>query len=258
MNNNKSGKKVAKRAYETISYLCDIAKSTTQDKVRLAIFGQGRSGSTVLESLICSTGHFRRNGELLNTGSIEILYPTHYIRGLSKLKSSGNFVFHVKIQQLTKERRNPVDPAEFLNTLYGEGWQVLYLRRRNKVRQVLSNIVAHRRGDYHKYNNEKEALRLVVDCDDFIRRVNERLQFQDLERKAMANIEYHEIIYEDDLEKPESHQETINGILDHVSLEHREVATKHKKVNTQSLQDLVVNYDDLVDRLTEHGFQNFL
>jgi LPS sulfotransferase NodH len=250
--------RIKHRLIEAKNYFYNSVKSTTPDNVRLLIFGQGRTGSSLLESLICSTGYFFRNGELLNTDKGEILYPVQYIRGLTKRKASENIIFHIKVYQLTKDRRRPFDPADFLNTLYNDGWKIIYLRRKNKVRHALSNVVAEHRGHFHKFNDKEEKYSLSIDCNKFIDRVNERFKFEDAERSALANIHYHEIIYEDDLEKSDTHQATINRILDYISLEHREIGTKHRKVNTQSLKDLIVNYDEFMNCLTAHNLRKFL
>jgi len=254
----KTRKNLGYRAIEAISYFYYFAKPLPSDQIRVLIFGQGRSGSTLLENLICSTGYFRQNGELLSRRRGEILCPIQYIFGLSKLRAPGNFIFHVKVYQLTQTRKRPIDPAEFLNILYGAGWKIIYLRRRNKVRQALSNLVANHRGAYHKYTDEVERFSIKIDCNNFVHRVNERFRFEGVERAALANINYHGVIYEDDLEKPDAHQKTINRILDYVSLEHREATTRNRKVNTQPLKDLIVNYNEFVDCLTEQGWQNFI
>ncbi len=102
---------------EMISYYCYLFKKTPDSQIRVVIFAQGRTGSTLLEDLICSSGHFERNGELLNVNKGEILYPLPFILGLSRRKPNENFIFHVKIYQLKRDRRNPVDPAYFLNKL---------------------------------------------------------------------------------------------------------------------------------------------
>ena len=150
--------RVRHRVIEAINYFHNSVKSTTPDNVRLLIFGQGRSGSTLLESLICSTGHFYENGELLNTDRGEILYPIQYIYGLTKRNAFKNFIFHVKVYQLTRDRKRPIDPAKFLNVLYSDGWKIIYLRRKNKVKHQLSNWVAAHRGNYHKYNDKNEKI----------------------------------------------------------------------------------------------------
>ena len=212
----------------------------------------------MLENLLCSTGYFRENGELLNTDKGEILFPIRYIRGLSKRRAAENLIFHVKVYQLTKNRKRPIDPSEFLRALSDDGWKFIYLRRKNKVRHGLSSVVAKHRGEFHKLTDEKEKFALSINCKSFLRRVNERFRFEELERKALENIEFHEVIYEEDLESSENHQATVDRILDYVSLERRKAATKHRKVNTQSPKDLIVNYDEFVDCLTAQGWQGYL
>ena len=122
-----------------MAYLFNAIKTKSPDQVRAVIFAQGRTGSTLLESLLCSTGHFFKNGELLNndTGKNEIIFPTQYIRGLSKWESDSNFIFHVKIYQLTRDRKRPVDPTTFMETLCKEGFKVIYLRRNNFCKACL-------------------------------------------------------------------------------------------------------------------------
>ena len=251
-------KQLKHRGLEATAYVFNYIKLTPSAPVRVVIFAQGRTGSTLLESLLCSTGHFRQNKELLNTAKGEILFPTHFIRGLSKLKSDDNFIFHVKIYQLTEDRKRPIDPTSFIETLYSEGWKVIYLRRKNKIKHALSNIVATHRGRYHKHNDHKEELKVFVDCENFTEMVNKRFRSEKAEREVLANIEYHEVVYEDDLERSNDHQKTVDRILDYLSLEHREATTTHRKVNTLPLEELISNYEEFLDCLNKHQWQSFL
>ncbi|WP_157620617.1 hypothetical protein [Synechococcus sp. PCC 7335] len=221
------------------------------------IFAQGRTGSTLLESLLCSSGYFGQNGELLNTRYGEVRSPVAFISGLSK-RSRGNFIFHVKIQQLTKNRRNPISPRLFLETLYEEGWKIIYLRRENKVKHALSNIVANHRGGYHKFDTKEEDLKILFECEQLTRRVDRRVAYEEKEKEALANIKYHEVIYERDLENAQSHQQTVDRILEYLSLAPRVVTTKHKKVNSRPLEETISNYDEFIDCLDKHGWQSFL
>ena len=254
----KSKRRIKHRYREGLSYISYFVKPTPSGSVRLVIFGHGRTGSTLLESLLCSTGYFRKNGELLNTSKGEIRYPIQYVSGLSKQTANENFIFHVKIYQLTRDRKRPIDPAAFLNALYNDGWKVIYLRRRNKVKHALSNLVREHRGPTHKFNDDKEDIKLFVNCKQFVEMVEERFRFDKADEEALANIKYHEVVYEEDLEKPHSHQKTVDRILDYVSLENREAFTTHRKINTQSLEELIVNYDEFVDQLNKQGWLRFL
>jgi LPS sulfotransferase NodH len=241
-----------------ISYCLNFIKPVSSDQVRLVIFAQGRTGSTLLESLICSTGFFRENRELLSPDNGEFLYPLQYISGLSKRRVPENFIFHVKIYHLTRNRKRPIDPAMFLEELYKDGWKIIYLRRKNKVKQVLSSVIAEHRGAYHKFNDTEEEYKITLDCTSFVERVNRRIQDEENERKALANVKYLEIVYEEDLEKSDVHQKTVDKILDYSSLEHRMAQTNHKKVNAQSMKNLISNYDEFVGCLNTQGWQSFL
>jgi LPS sulfotransferase NodH len=251
-------KRVEYRAQEFASYLDKFLKPIPSGQVRVLIFGQGRTGSTLLESLLASTGHFQRSGELLNVSKGEIFFPDAYVRGMSKKKSDANFLFHLKIYHLTRDRRRPVDPSRFLTSLDKDGWKVLYLRRRNTVRHQLSNAVRETRGRPHKFDDEHERYRILIDCESFVEKVSERLSFEQAERIALEDIDFCEVVYEDDLENASMHQSTIDRILDFVSLERRPVTTNHRKVNTQDLNDLIINYDEFVQCLVKSDLDRFL
>lgn len=246
------------RGREIISYFNNYLKPRSKDQIRVAIFGQGRTGSTLLESLLCSTEYFYKNGELLKIEQDEIMFPSQFIRGLSKWKSNKNFIFHVKIYQLTRDRKRPIDPSYFIETLYNDGFNVIYLRRKNIIKHYLSNLVAEQRGEYHKFDDRTENLKLFIDCNSFVNKVKERIRFNEEEIAALANIEYLEVTYEDDLESSITHQNTVNKILKYLSLEKKEAITKFKKINTSSLKELISNYDEFAECMTVQGWENYL
>jgi len=251
-------RRIKHRYREGLSYISYFIKPTPSGPVRLVIFGQGRTGSTLLESLLCSTGYFRPNGELFNISRGEILYPLQYVRGLSKLTANENLIFHVKVYQLTRDRKRPIDPAKFLNALYGDGWKIIYLRRRNKVSHALSNVVAEHRGHYHKDSDDREAVKVFVNCEEFAEKVEERFHFENVEKAALTDVKYHEVVYENDLEISHNHQETVNRILGYISLENRKAFSKYRRVNAQLPKELISNYDEFVGMLKKQGWLRFL
>ncbi|MBE9062524.1 hypothetical protein [cf. Phormidesmis sp. LEGE 11477] len=246
------------RFREANAYLSNYTRSSgPPDTVRVVIFAQGRTGSTFLESLLCSSGYFRQNGELLSTRYGEVKFPISFISGLSK-RTQGNFIFHVKLPHLTKDRANPVDPNSFLQTLYADGWKIIYLRRENKVKHALSNIVAKHRGNYHKLDTAVEDFKILFKCEQLTKRVNRRTAYEEQEKEALVNVEFHEVIYEKDLESTQSHQQTADRIFEYLSLPPKAVTTQYKKVNSRPLEELMSNYDEFVDCLHQHGLQTFL
>lgn len=252
------------RTKEAIAYVLNYTRPIPSNQLRVVIFAESRTGSTLLESLLCSTGYFTQNGELLNTSKGEIRFPLTFVYGLLKSKPQNNFIFHVKITQLTKDRKHPVDPAFFLETLYKDGWKIIYLRRKNKVKHVLSTYFAKNRNlryqldIWHKFDDKPEKLNIYIDCEKFIEKVKKRIDRDVREKKALANVQYHEVIYEDDLERSELHQKTVNRILNYLSLEHKQVSTNLKKVNNQSLEELISNYEEFVECLKKSGWSKFL
>ena len=251
------------RSLEAIAYLLDSTRPQP-NSLRVVIFAQGRTGSTLLESLLCSTGYFRPHGELLDTSRGEILFPLKFIRGLSKWNPKNNFVFHVKINHLIKNRQHPIDPALFLSALHQDGWKIIYLRRRNKVDHALSIYFGRNRSsryllnNWHKFDDSPEKLNISIECDKFTKTTAKLINYDAHEQKILQDIEHHEVVYEEDLAKSQFHQETVNKILNYLALEPKKASTKHRKVNNQSPKELVSNYEEFVGCLKKSGWEKFL
>ena len=63
---------------------------------------------------------------------------------------------------------------------------------------------------------------------------------------------------EDDLEQADAHQKTIDTILEYLGLESRKAKAKYKKVNRQSMEDLIINYDEFRECVVNNGWEHFL
>jgi len=242
---------------ELMGYAGYYIKRNAETQVRVFIFGQGRTGSTVLENLLASTGHFIEHRELLNARYREVALPLPFILGLSRWRAR-NFVCHVKLYHLLRDRRKLVEPARFLSALHEHGWKIIYLRRQNKVEHVLSSLIAEQRGAYQKKDDSKEALALRIDCRQLVKFVRQRMDFETLEKAALDGLDYHEVIYERDLKNPAMHQTTVDGILDYLSLPHREARTQYKKIKVFETRQLISNYDDAIECLRRENWAHFL
>lgn len=220
------------------------------------IFAQGRSGSTVLESLLASTGHFASRGELLGEGHELVRYPYAFLRGHARRTGRRHFLAHVKVYQLNRDRiaagAAPIDPRRFLRRLHGEGWRIIHLTREDRVRHVLSNLVAEARKGYHKLDDRPETTAVRVERTAVEAAIAERLAFAEEERAALEGIPHTRVVYERDLEPAAAHQATIDGVLDFLGLPHRPVSTPLRKINARPLRNIIANYDELADWL-ENG-----
>lgn len=234
-------------------YALDALYDLRKDQVRTVIFAQGRTGSTLLESLLGSTGHFATHGEILSCDAHEVGRPASFVRGKAKQARTLNSVFHLKIYHMTRDRRKPVAPAAFLSDLNADGWKIIHLIRRNVVKHALSTLVAEARGEYHRFDDSEENISIDVDLQNFRRLLTERLEFARQETGALGNLPRIELSYEDDLADESQHQVTVDKLLDEFGLERRAVSAATKKVNRFCPQDLIKNFDEVDKLVRSHG-----
>jgi LPS sulfotransferase NodH len=241
---------------EARAYLLNAVRSLSSKQVRLVIFAQGRTGTTLLESLLVSTGHFTAGGEMLSCDDHRIRYPFSYTMGRAKDAAPQNFFFHVKIYHLTRDRgQRPVDPAKFLRNLHQKGWKIVYLRRQNILRHALSNLVAEARGNYHRFENSEEKLRFSVDTTELRRLLRERRDFQVQEVAALEGLPRINFEYETNLEDVTEQQRTVDTILDTLGLERRPARAKTLKVNQFTPSELIENFQEIDEIVRAEGLE---
>lgn len=246
------------RAQEARAYLADLrGPSASAGKKNILIFGQGRSGSTLLEHLLISTGYFTGHHEALNTVTREVYWPSRFIRGLGRTKAGGNVIVHVKPEHLGQSRPKlgPVDPRLFLDTLVADGWMVIHLQRQDVLRQMVSKYVAKARGGFHKTDDKVENIRLSLSEDEFIADYERRIGWLDAEKALFEGVPHHQILYEEHLEQPDRHQPTIDALLGTLGLSPRPVSTQLRKINATSPAELLANGAQLRAAFLARGWE---
>lgn len=234
-------------------YLRYISRIDMNPGVRVVIFGQGRSGSTLLESLIASTGHFKLRGEVLAFENMQrVRYPIPFVCGYAMSQNGENFIMHVKVWHLTR-RKFPIDPVKFLDALRKRGWKILFLTRENKFDQVISNYSAVEREAYDKLDDSPEDFQLHVDRSELIRDINKRIEWDQLERTALSGHDYVRIVYEKDLIDQSRHQLTIDRIMDFLNLDRRPCHTQNRKINTRRYYEFIENFDEVKEVMIANG-----
>jgi len=244
------------RTREALAYAM-ANRRPSHGQVRTLIFAQGRTGSTVLEDLIASCGDFASYGELLGSAGSGTFFPIRYIEGHARLRPNRHFITHVKHYHLTRDRtrtgREPIDPHAFLREMVERGYRVLFLRRENMLRHVVSNWVAQERGNYHKTSDRPENIVIRVDKERLRRAIRQKEEFAAEEQAAISGLPHKAIVYERDLENAANHQRTIDGVMDFLGLASRPVSTHLHRINNRPLQDLIVNYEEACDWAEEFG-----
>ena len=116
-------------------------------------------------------------------------------------------------------------------------------------------MVADVRGEYHKRDDRPETISIRVSRERLTALLERCAGQAHDEREALAGIDYHEVLYERDLEQASNHQRAIDGVLDFLGLARRPVSTSLRKVVAHPLREIVSNYDEFAAWVTDMGLE---
>jgi hypothetical protein len=242
-----------KKAYAAIRTL------TASDRKKVFIFAQGRSGSSVLESLVGANPEFRMHGELLNIRHApwrkKLDSPWNYIEGLSRIHADQHFVCHIKIDHLDQHQVD--NPTEFISSI-PDDWSIIHLYRENIVLYALSTFIADRRKTYHARDEKIDLEQISVDLRFFQKLAKGRLETRQRELDILSDRECLTLRYEKDLVGKDAQQDTVNRIAAYIGLEPWEAKTSLRKINTTKLSDLIINYDEFKACVVENGWESMI
>lgn len=236
-----------------------LQRARSRPEVRFCIFAQGRTGSSLLRSLLNTHPEITCVGEVL--GPDPVLFPVRFVERHARLTDTPAFGFKVKIYQLTRHQ-GLADPARFLTALTRRGYHLLYLHRRNVLRQAISNSFALAAGRYHLRAGEKPDVRAIrVDPDRILEVMNRRQEHTELERSVLGDVDAHtlDLAYEDHLLDPSSHQSTVDTIVSFLGLSASvEVTTRFQRIVTGALRERIANFDEVERALAGTPFADMV
>ena len=129
-------------------------RKSVSKNIKFIVFGQSRSGSTLLVELLNSHPDVHCDGELFNKSEI-------YIRSRLLLKFFCRFPFlYIRYRLRTSFERaygfklfffQVKSPEKLLKKLSRHGWKIISIRRENIIAQSLSNIIAFETNLWHRY-----------------------------------------------------------------------------------------------------------
>lgn len=224
--------------------------------IRFLIFAQGRTGSTLLTSTLDTHPDITCKDEILGQPRA---FPIRFVENAARSSGARCFGFHVKIYQLTSWQRVDDVPG-WLAAMRGRGWKILYLRRENLLRHVVSNVFAEAAGAWHHRTGEasRRPERITLPVDRLHGGIEGRRRNIAAERAALAGLDHLELVYERDLETAEAQAGTFARIQSYLGVDTVPLSPSLRKAVAKPLEDLVDNYDEVRSALTGTPEEAFL
>lgn len=226
--------------------------------IRFVIFGQGRTGSELLCDLLHSHPQIHCDKEILNQ---PVFLPRRLIRCSALLSTCDAYGFKVNIKQLT-DRQRVRDPNAFLAGLHERGWKIIYLSRRNLLRQILSIVLLTQSGRAHRYRSKDgpkpKVDKISVDCAILHRELVRRKAVLKSEETALSGLPCLRIVYDDDLYTIEQQRQTVQRIVEWLGLPYEPPVSDLVRITPKCLVDLVENYEEMAASLAGTEFAPLL
>jgi LPS sulfotransferase NodH len=221
---------------------------------KFVLFAQGRTGSTLLGDLLRSHPAVFFGDEVLQARVRSTRVAVERLRWRHARHAVG---FHVKIYQLTDDQ-GISDPGAWLRAMHRRGWRLVYLRRENLLRHVLSNMTAQAVNRYEDRDGAGDDVQVHVDPAELVHWMNVRQQFGRDEVTALVGLPHLALSYERDLQDSTTWDATMQRVFGHLDLDPVPVATTLRRQNAAALADLIANYADVESALTGTEFARFL
>lgn len=248
-------KSFAMKALQYPVYARSLAKPA-EPKKKFIIFGQGRTGSTLLVDLLNSSPSVYCDEELL---FYKLHSPARYVEGKSLLSKAPVYGFKAKIYQLSDVQQ--ADPRLFIRRLHRTGWTIIHIERENLLRHSLSAVLAEQRQMYKATDDidlrgrrSKEHIPIEL----LIGEMQQRERYRRQEAAVLQDIPHLHISYEADLADARRQQQSLNRIFEALGVPAVEVHTNLRRINSSVLRDDVSNYDELTQALGHNGYESYL
>jgi LPS sulfotransferase NodH len=221
---------------------------------KFVLFAQGRTGSTLLGDLLRSHPEVYFGDEALQSPVRSTRLAVERMRWRHARHAVG---FHVKIYQLTDDQ-GISDPGGWLRGMHRSGWRVVYLRRENLVRHVLSNMTAQAVNRYEDRDGSGDDVRLHVDPAELLHWMKVRQRVGRDEATALAGVPHMALSYERDLQDESDWGATLQRVFGYLDLDPVPVTTNLHRQNPGALVDVIANYAEVKTALMGSEFARYL
>ncbi|BAP55707.1 hypothetical protein THII_1410 [Thioploca ingrica] len=243
--------------HEIRSYLRLLLKKDLLNN-KFVIFGQGRTGSNLVRTLLQSHPQIICQGEVFMRYYLKVFMPKFFLQGqLAKYPSNKVYGFQLQPFHLSFHQ---VDGKAFLSHLHNQGWKIIYLKRRNWLHQKISALIAIRKNKWHYRASEAKtdkSPKIHLNGNEIIKELEKKGLDYTKDKEMLDSLPYLEIIYEDDLLTAAQHQPTADKIFAYLNLSSAFVKTSLQKT-PYKISEVIENYEEIANLLGKTQYAQFL
>lgn len=223
---------------------------------RFILFGRGRSGSTLLVSMLDNHPAITCAGEVLRFRTINPAAHLHRVLDAGKTPVSGAKLLSYQMRTIHKMPPN----SDFLRRLADQGVTIIYLARENLVRHAVSNIYARTQRIYHLTNAITPGPRpkITISADQICTWIDGSARLGDYEQAVLRDVPHLPLTYESDLATSPARTATWGRLLQHFGQTDQPLRTTLQKVTADDLRQIIANHDALMEALSHTRYARFL
>ena len=224
------------------------------DYKKFIIITHARTGSNLLMSYLDSHNRIEAKGELFRNlqgkSSLE-LWNNFFSKKNKKVNNVGFKLFYSHPFHTTDR-----DVWKFI--LEDPDIRIIHLVRENKLRLYVSSLIARKTSKWTRKSNNKISLaekQIEIDFDSFCSRLDKIREYENQTRINFKNHQFLEISYE---ELVSDKKNTMSRVFEFLQVKTSKFKSDYKKQNSETLRDLILNYDEFVERINETEYSYLL
>jgi LPS sulfotransferase NodH len=227
-------------------------------RIRFIIFGQSRSGSTLLVEILNCHPQIRCDGELFRHAQWQDKrhmarvkqFPFPWVVRRARAAGSDGYGFKLFLYHLPRMRLA-------LGGFALLGWKLIHLYRENSVEQALSRILAAKRQLFHVRGDAEspdQARPVRIEVNHFASVLDNRRVWTARERQLIDRHEHLDLCYERDLADSANWQQTADRIATFLGVERfQPQGIPLRRVVQRPYGELIENYAELESYLENEG-----
>lgn len=218
----------------------------TRSYEKYVIISRSRTGSNLLISLLDSHPQIMAKGELfrrLEENSTEGIWNDIFNKKQFGVKFVGFKIFYY----------HPIDSEDksvWNRLIEDKNIKVIHLVRENMLKTFVSRKIAEKTDTWKAKSKKSVSVQekqVTLDFDECVNEFERIKQWEAWAREEFKGHDFHELSYEDLVSNRES---TMKDLFSFFGVKNKQVESKLKKQNAETLNQLILNYEEIKSELS--------